>query len=173
MNASGGPVLVVQGSPSDDEALAGCFRTLEGLGIRYRRRILSTHRTPAEVDEAFEKAEAQGIKVIIAAAGLAAHLAGAAASRSLLPVIGVPLSAGTLGGLDALLSTAQMPPGVPVAAVGIGHNGGVNAALLAARILAMSDKALRKRLEDHRQAQRRKALEADAQVGKSAKAGQP
>jgi phosphoribosylaminoimidazole carboxylase PurE protein len=172
MNASDGPVLVVQGSPSDDEALAGCFRMLEGLGIRYRRRILSAHRTPAEANEAFEKAETQGIKVIIAAAGLAAHLAGAAASRSLLPVIGIPLSTGTLGGLDALLSMAQMPPGVPMATMGIGHTGGVNAALLAARILAVSDKALCKRLEDHRQQQRRKVLDADAQVAKSAKAGQ-
>lgn len=159
-------VLVVQGSASDSEALAGCFRTLDSLGIPYVRRILSAHRTPAEADALFASAEADGVRVIIAAAGLAAHLAGAAASRSLLPVIGIPLAAGTLGGLDALLSTVQMPPGVPVATVGIGEHGAVNAALLAARILALGDPDLRHRLTEHREGQRAKVLAADAGVGR-------
>jgi phosphoribosylaminoimidazole carboxylase PurE protein len=155
-------VLVVQGSPSDDEPMAGCCKALDSLEIPYVRRILSAHRTPAEADEVFAGAEAEGVRVIIAAAGLAAHLAGAAASRSLLPVIGIPLAAGTLGGFDALLSTVQMPPGVPVGTVGVGKHGAVNAALLAARILALGDPELRHRLGEHREGQRRKVLAADA-----------
>jgi len=119
------------------------------------------HRTPAGADALFAGAEADGVRVIIAAAGLAAHLAGASSSRSLLPVIGIPLAAGTLGGLDALLSTVQMPPGVPVATVGVGGHGAVNAALLAARILSLGDPDLRERLGEHREGQRAKVLEAD------------
>jgi phosphoribosylaminoimidazole carboxylase PurE protein len=157
-------VLVIQGSKSDDEALAGCFKTLDALHVPYKRRILSAHRTPDEADEVLSSAAKKGYKVIIAAAGMAAHLAGAAASRSLLPVIGIPLASGTLGGIDALLSTAQMPPGVPVATTGIGPAGAANAALLAARILALSDKALADRLAEHRQQQRSKVLRADSEV---------
>ncbi len=157
-------VLVVQGSASDSEPMQGCFRTLETLGIPYTRRILSAHRTPAEADEVFAGAADAGIRVIIAAAGLAAHLAGAAASRSLLPVIGVPLAAGTLGGLDALLATVQMPPGVPVGTVAVGSHGATNAAMLAARILALGDADLRRRLTEHREGQRAKVLAADALV---------
>lgn len=158
-------VLVVQGSASDSEALAGCFRLLDALEIPFRRRIVSAHRTPNEADALFAGAEEAGIRVIIAAAGLAAHLAGAAASRSLLPVIGIPLAAGTLGGHDALLSTVQMPPGVPVGTVGIGSHGASNAALLAARILALGDPDLRQRLGEHRESQRAKVLAADAKLG--------
>lgn len=154
-------VLVVQGSASDSEALTGCFRVLESLDIPYERRILSAHRTPIEADEVLSGAEGRGIQVIIAAAGLAAHLAGAAASRSLLPVIGIPLAAGTLGGQDALLATVQMPPGLPVGTVAIGSHGAHNAAILAARIIALSDKDLRQRLGDHRESMRQKVLSAD------------
>lgn len=157
-------VLVVQGSASDSEPLAGCFRALDALDIPYQRRILSAHRTPNEADEVFVNAEARGVKVIIAAAGLAAHLAGAAASRSLLPVIGIPLAAGTLGGQDALLATVQMPPGIPVGTVAIGSHGATNAAMLAARILALGDAALRQRLADHREKMREKVLAADRQL---------
>ena len=160
-------VLVVQGSASDSEALAGCFKALEGLGIPFQRRILSAHRTPKEADALFAGAEEAGVQVIIAAAGLAAHLAGAAASRSLLPVIGIPLAAGTLGGQDALLSTVQMPPGLPVGTVAIGSHGATNAALLAARILALGDPELRKRLGEHREKMRQKVLAADAELGSS------
>lgn len=158
-------VLVVQGSASDDEPMSGCVQTLQALEIPYARRILSAHRTPAEADAVFQSAADDGIRVIIAAAGLAAHLAGAAASRSLLPVIGIPLAAGTLGGFDALLSTVQMPPGIPVGTVGVGKHGAVNAALLAARILALGDDDLRRRLEGHRDGQRKKVLAADAARG--------
>lgn len=157
-------VLVIQGSASDDEPMAGCIKTLDALAIPFVRRILSAHRTPAEADEVFQRAAGDGIRVIIAAAGLAAHLAGAAASRSLLPVIGIPLAAGTLGGFDALLSTVQMPPGIPVGTVGVGQHGAVNAALLAARILALDDADLRRRLEEHRDGQRSKVLAADAAI---------
>ena len=108
---------------------------------------MSAHRTPAEVAEYASSAEERGLKVIIAAAGLAAHLAGAVAANTSLPVIGVPLNAGTLGGLDALLSTVQMPPGVPVATVAIGKYGAKNAAWLAARIIALQDSDLAKRLK--------------------------
>ncbi len=155
-------VLVVQGSKSDSDALSGCFRTLAELEIPFERRILSAHRTPEEADAVFSGAKALGVKVVVAAAGLAAHLAGAAASRSPLPVIGIPLAAGSLQGFDALLSTVQMPPGVPVATVGIGRHGAVNAALMAARILALMDDGLAGRLEIHRNKQREKVLAADA-----------
>jgi len=107
---------------------------------------MSAHRTPAEVADYSAKAASRGIKVIIAGAGLAAHLAGAVAANTKLPVIGVPLSAGTLGGLDALLSTVQMPPGVPVATVAIGKYGAKNAAWLAARIIALSDEDVASKL---------------------------
>lgn len=157
-------VVVVQGSASDSEALQGCFQTLEKLEIPFVRRILSAHRTPDEADELFANAESRGVKVIIAAAGLAAHLAGAAASRSLLPVIGIPLAAGTLGGQDALLATVQMPPGLPVGTVAIGTHGAINAAILAARILALGDSALRQRLGDHRESMRAKVLAADSEL---------
>ncbi len=160
-------VIVVQGSASDSEALQGCFRTLEKLEIPFVRRILSAHRTPDEADELFVNAESRGVRVIIAAAGLAAHLAGAAASRSLLPVIGIPLAAGTLGGQDALLATVQMPPGLPVGTVAIGNHGAINAAILAARILALSDPALRQRLGDHRESMRAKVLAADRELSRS------
>ena len=161
MSESDPRVLVVQGSASDSEPLAACFRTLEALAIPFERRILSAHRTPVEADRLFTSAEERGIKVIIAAAGLAAHLAGAAASRSLLPVIGIPLAAGTLGGQDALLATVQMPPGLPVGTVAIGSHGATNAAILAARILALADQDLRGRLADHRESMRQKVLAAD------------
>ena len=164
MSSENPVVLVLQGSASDDEPMAGCFKTLDALAIPYVRRILSAHRTPAEADEVFQRAAGDGVRVIIAAAGLAAHLAGAAASRSLLPVIGIPLAAGTLGGFDALLSTVQMPPGIPVGTVGVGKHGAVNAALFAARILALDDADLRRRLEEHREGQRRKVLAADAAI---------
>ena len=160
-------MVVVQGSASDSEALQGCFETLRKLGIPFERRILSAHRTPDEADELFSAAEGRGIKVILAAAGLAAHLAGAAASRSLLPVIGIPLAAGTLGGQDALLATVQMPPGLPVGTVAIGTHGAINAAILAARILALGDPALRQRLGDHREAMRVKVLAADRELSRS------
>ena len=132
-------VGVLYGSTSDETVMADCLKTLDKLGIGYEVNVMSAHRTPAEVADYSQKAASRGIKVLIAGAGLAAHLAGAVAANTKLPVIGVPLSAGTLGGFDALLSTVQMPPGVPVATVAIGKYGAKNAAWLAARIIALSD----------------------------------
>ena len=132
-------VGVLYGSTSDEIVMADCLKTLDKLGIGYEVNVMSAHRTPTEVADYSGKAASRGIKVLIAGAGLAAHLAGAVAANTKLPVIGVPLSVGTLGGLDALLSTVQMPPGVPVATVAIGKYGAKNAAWLAARIIALSD----------------------------------
>jgi len=138
-------VAVIMGSEADLEQMHDALRTLDELGIEREARIMSAHRTPDAVARFAAAARDQGIRVIIAGAGMAAHLAGAVAARTTLPVIGVPVAAGPLGGLDALLGTVQMPRGVPVATVAI--NGGRNAAILAAEILALSDPALRARLE--------------------------
>ena len=129
-------VGIVMGSNSDWETMERCAKQLDALGVPYEARIISAHRTPAVAHEYAQTAAERGVKVIIAAAGLAAHLAGAMAAGTPLPVIGVPMQAGALNGIDALLSTVQMPPGVPVAAVGIGRPGATNAAILATQILA-------------------------------------
>ncbi|MFW6145886.1 MAG: 5-(carboxyamino)imidazole ribonucleotide mutase [Planctomycetota bacterium] len=129
-------VGIVMGSNSDWETMERCAKQLEALGVPYEARIISAHRTPAVAHEYAWTAAERGLKVIIAAAGLAAHLAGAMAAGTPLPVIGVPMDAGALNGIDALLSTVQMPPGVPVATVGIGKPGATNAAILALQILA-------------------------------------
>jgi 5-(carboxyamino)imidazole ribonucleotide mutase len=138
-------VGVLVGSKSDLTKMEKCAERLSELGIEYEMEVKSAHRTPDDVAEYAENARERGIGVIVCAAGMAAHLAGAVAGRTTLPVIGVPISAGTLGGFDALLSTVQMPPGVPVATVGV--DGAVNAAVLAARILALSDEELAAKLE--------------------------
>lgn len=143
-------VLILMGSENDRAVMEECRKMLSDLGVESEMRVASAHRTPAKVSELAAGAEARGIGVIVAGAGLAAHLAGVVASQTLLPVIGVPLEAGPLKGLDALLSTAQMPRGVPVAAMAIGNHGAANAGLLAAAILALSDPALRSRLEAFR-----------------------
>ena len=139
-------VGVLYGSVSDETVMADCMNTLDKLGIQYEVNVMSAHRTPEEVAEYSRTAAERGLKVLIAGAGLAAHLAGAVAANTKLPVIGVPLSAGPLGGLDALLSTVQMPPGVPVATVAIGKHGAKNAAWLAARIIALNDKNVASKL---------------------------
>jgi 5-(carboxyamino)imidazole ribonucleotide mutase len=138
-------VGILVGSESDLPVLEKCTARLEALGIDYELEVLSAHRTPESVAEYVASAPGRGVKVIICAAGMAAHLAGAVAARTNLPVIGIPVAAGTLGGLDALLATVQMPSGVPVATVAI--NGAANAAVLAAQILALSDPDLAHRLE--------------------------
>lgn len=141
------PVAVIMGSDSDLEIMAVCVETLKSFGIEPAVRILSAHRTPKQAADFAESAAKNGIKVIIAAAGMAAHLAGALAARTALPVIGVPLAAKDgPAGLDALLSTVQMPPGVPVATVAIGKAGAKNAAILAVQILALADTGLAKKL---------------------------
>ena len=145
-------VAVIVGSISDKEAMGGCLATLEKLGIPHEFRVLSAHRDPDGLAAFVRDAEPSGIRVLIGAAGLAAHLAGALASRTLLPVIGVPLVASPLGGLDSLLSTLQMPRGLPVATVAVGSAGPANAAYLAAQILALADPTLRSRLKEEREA---------------------
>jgi 5-(carboxyamino)imidazole ribonucleotide mutase len=155
-------VLIILGSKSDVDAFDNARKLLTELGIEYEMHIASAHRTPAQAVKLAATAAEQGFGVIIAAAGMAAHLPGVVASHTLLPVIGVPLAAGGLGGLDALLSIAQMPEGIPVATVAIG--GAVNACLLAAEILAASSPELGKKLEDYRAKHRAKVEEADADL---------
>jgi 5-(carboxyamino)imidazole ribonucleotide mutase len=139
-------VGILVGSKSDLSILEKCTNRLEDLGIDYELEVRSAHRNPEAVAEYVTSAPERGIKVFICAAGMAAHLAGAVAARTNLPVIGIPIAAGTLGGFDALLATVQMPSGVPVATVAV--NGAANAAVLAAQILALSDTELAQRLED-------------------------
>lgn len=155
-------VAILMGSDSDLPRLEPCFATLRDLGVPFEARVLSAHRTPAQVVEFVTKAPARGIKVFVCAAGGAAHLAGVVAAHTDLPVLGIPLDNPPLGGLDALLSTVQMPGGVPVAALGAGAGGPVNAALFAARVLALSDRDLAKRLANYREAQSQKVLAKDA-----------
>lgn len=143
-------VAILMGSDSDLPTMAECARVLEDYGVPYDIRVLSAHRSPEEAATYAREAADRGLRVIIAGAGGAAHLAGAMAAHSTLPVIGVPLDSSPLGGFDALLATVQMPPGVPVAAVGVGSMGAKNAAHLAVAILALEDDALRARLQVRR-----------------------
>lgn len=138
------PVLLLAGSPSDLDRVLDARETLEELEIQCRIEVASAHRTPDRAVRIVEQAEAEGARVVVAFAGLAAHLAGLAAAHTRLPVIAVPLSGGTLGGMDAALATLQMPPGTPLAVVGI--DAARNAALLAARILGVEDAGVRERL---------------------------
>ena len=141
------PVVgILVGSKSDMPVLERCTARLEEFGIEYEIEVRSAHRNPEGVSGYAGTARERGLRVIICAAGMAAHLAGAVAARTTLPVIGIPVAAGTLGGLDSLLSTVQMPSGVPVATVAV--NGAANAAVLAAQILALSDPDLAQRLEE-------------------------
>ncbi len=135
-------VLILMGSDSDLPVLQAARETLDGLGIESEMTVASAHRTPERVRTLVQEAEGRGIDVIVAAAGMAAHLAGAVAAQTILPVIGIPVDASPLGGMDALLATVQMPPGLPVATVSIGKAGGKNAAVLAAQIIARKDPAV-------------------------------
>jgi phosphoribosylaminoimidazole carboxylase PurE protein len=156
-------IAVVMGSDSDMDVMQSCVETLSKFGIRPVVRIISAHRTPRVAAEFADNAAQNGIKVIIAAAGMAAHLAGSLAGWTNLPVIGVPLASGAgLGGIDALLSTVQMPPGVPVAAMAIGTAGAKNAAILAVQILALTDKSLAEKLGDFKKTQAKKVVEKDS-----------
>jgi len=157
-------VAILMGSASDWPTMKECATALQDFGITADIRVLSAHRTPREASEFVASAERRGIKVIIAAAGMAAHLAGAAAAHTSLPVLGVPMKGGAVDGLDALLSTAQMPPGVPVATFAIGNPGAVNAAIFAVQILALSDRRLRTKLRHYKQNMRRKVLKADRKI---------
>jgi phosphoribosylaminoimidazole carboxylase PurE protein len=151
-------VAILMGSDSDAESLKPCGEVLRQFGIPFVARVLSAHRTPDETVEFVKAAEKNGFKVIIAAAGGAAHLAGVAAANTMLPVIGIPVETSSLKGMDSLLSTVQMPAGTPVATVAVGPGGVRNAAFLAARILALSDAGLAKALEQYKEDNKKKIL---------------
>jgi phosphoribosylaminoimidazole carboxylase PurE protein len=155
-------VAILMGSESDLEVMKGASEVLTALSVGHEMRVLSAHRTPEDTAAFIREAEGRGVKVFIAGAGAAAHLAGAVVAHTVCPVIGVPLNATPLGGLDALLSTVQMPSGVPVATMAVG--GAQNAGLYAATILAVSDEALRGRLQQRKRDMRDKVLAADARV---------
>lgn len=157
-------VAIVMGSDSDLPHLEPAIETLKRFDVPCEVRVLSAHRTPDQAGEFARTAAERGFGVIIAAAGGAAHLAGAMAAHSLLPIIGVPIAATPLNGMDALLATVQMPPGIPVATVAIGKMGAANAALLAVQILAGADPALATRLVEDRARMREKVAEKDAAV---------
>lgn len=154
-------VGVLMGSKSDWETMQESARMLRQLEIPFEAHVASAHRTPDKVIQFCETAEARGLKVLIAAAGGAAHLAGFCAGKTHLPVLGVPMKGWALDGLDALLSTVQMPAGIPVATFAIGKAGAINAALFAAELLATSDPALRDRVLAFRKAQTAKILADD------------
>jgi phosphoribosylaminoimidazole carboxylase PurE protein len=148
--------------------MRSCIEQLGEFGIKPTVRIISAHRTPDMAAEFAQNAAKNGIKVIIAAAGMAAHLAGVLASRTTLPVIGVPLiSSSGLEGIDAFFSTVQMPPGVPVATVAVGEAGAKNAAILAVQILALSNKGLAKKLTEFKKTQEKKVIEKDSALRKN------
>jgi phosphoribosylaminoimidazole carboxylase PurE protein len=157
-------VLILMGSDSDLPAMRKVSESLGKFDISYDMHVASAHRSPARVEAFTKTAREKGYKVVIAGAGMAAHLAGVIASHTTLPVIGVPLAAGTLGGTDAMLATLQMPPGIPVATVGIGPAGGTNAGLLAAAILSISDSDLARKLDTYRLGLAKKVEEKDAKL---------
>jgi 5-(carboxyamino)imidazole ribonucleotide mutase len=151
-------VAVIMGSKSDWGTMRQAAELLEEFGVDHECRVLSAHRTPAETAEYVGQAEGRGIEVILAAAGGAAHLAGVCAAHTLVPVLGIPMESAALKGLDSLLSTVQMPAGIPVGTLGIGAAGARNAALLAVAILANSRPELRERLRQFRAKQSEKVL---------------
>ena len=155
-------VGIVMGSDSDLPIIKKATDTLSSFGIPYEVHVYSAHRTPNEARDFALNARENGFGAIIAAAGMAAHLAGAIAANTTLPVIGIPCKSTNLDGIDALLSTVQMPSGIPVATVAI--DGGVNAALLCAQIIAVEDKDLAKKLDDKRQADAKAVLAKDADI---------
>jgi 5-(carboxyamino)imidazole ribonucleotide mutase len=157
-------VAILMGSKSDLPTMQPAAEILKRLGLRVTVRVLSAHRTPEQVAAFVKQASAGPTKVFICGAGAAAHLAGAVAAHTTRPVIGVPIASSSLQGFDALLSTAMMPPGVPVATVAVG--GAENAGLLAAQMIALGDAGLAQRVAADREARRAKALDADAEVRK-------
>ncbi|SFM94015.1 5-(carboxyamino)imidazole ribonucleotide mutase [Thermodesulforhabdus norvegica] len=164
-------VAVVMGSKSDLEVMQEAIEVLKEFGVPHEVRILSAHRVPDDVADFSEKAASRGIRVVIAGAGWAAHLAGSIAARTVLPVIGVPVDSSPLKGWDALLSTVQMPPGIPVATVSVGKGGARNAAYLAIEILALTDENLQRKLTAFREEIREKVRRADRELQKNHEAG--
>ncbi len=157
-------VGIVMGSDSDWPLVKKACDTLDKFGVAYETRVISAHRTPDVAIEYSKTAEGRGLKVIIAAAGGAAHLGGVLAAATVLPVVGIPVAGGALNGLDALYATVQMPSGVPVATVACGSAGPVNAALLAVQILGTADAALRERFHAHKEEPRAKVAAANEQI---------
>lgn len=149
-------VSIIMGSKSDFDVMKSCSQTLEEFGVQYELIISSAHRSPERTKDYIGKAEAKGAQVFIAAAGMAAHLAGVLASKTIKPIVGVPMSASALNGIDALLSTVQMPAGMPVATVAIGKAGAINSAYLAMQILALENEELRMKLQEDRIAKAKK-----------------
>ena len=157
-------IAIIMGSDSDLPVVSKAADTLKSFGVPFEVHVFSAHRTPAEVRLFAEKARENGFGAVIAAAGMAAHLAGAIAASTTLPVIGIPIKSGNLGGIDALLSTVQMPGGIPVATVAV--DGAVNAALLCIEILAVTDEALQKKLLQKRREDAEKVLLKNAEIEK-------
>ena len=157
-------VAILMGSKSDLETMQAGADILKSLQVPYEIKITSAHRTPENTKAYITDAEARGCQVFISGAGLAAHLAGATAAQTLKPVIGVPIDSGPLQGMDALLSTVQMPAGIPVATVAIGKTGAKNAAYLAAQIISLGDSELAARLKTERENNRDKVLEQDRSI---------
>lgn len=158
-------VAIFMGSKSDEATVRPCADILEQLGIPYLFTISSAHRTPERTENLVSELETQGCQVYICAAGMAAHLAGAVAARTIKPVIGIPVTSGNLGGLDALLSTVMMPAGFPVATVALDKSGARNAAWLAAQILALNDKDLSDKIMKARAAMREDVEKSAAELG--------
>ncbi|OGT47499.1 MAG: 5-(carboxyamino)imidazole ribonucleotide mutase [Gammaproteobacteria bacterium RIFCSPHIGHO2_12_FULL_41_15] len=154
-------VAILMGSENDWVTVETTIAELSQLGVAIEAKIMSAHRTPEATIAYIREADQRGCAVFIAAAGLAAHLGGCIAAHTLKPVIGIPMESGSLQGLDALLSTVQMPGGIPVACMGIGKPGAKNAAIFAAQILAIQDDVLRKKLSAQRESQKEKLKEAD------------
>ncbi len=151
-------VAIMMGSQSDHPTMQEAADILKKFGVGYEMRVLSAHRTPKETAQYAEALKDRGVKIVIAGAGGSAALAGVVAAHTILPVIGIPIETTAFNGMDSLLSTVQMPPGVPVATVAVGKPGAKNAGILALRILSLSDKKIEKKLEQYREQQREKIL---------------
>ena len=152
------------GSASDEQNVAACVDILKSLGIDFTFTVTSAHRTPERTHSLVKEAEKNGVKVFICAAGMAAHLAGAIAAITTFPVIGIPLNASSLSGMDALLSTVQMPPGFPVATVSLDKAGSKNAAWLAAQILAINDESLQKKIIEARREMQENVIKSGNEI---------
>ena len=157
-------VAVIMGSDSDLPVVEAAFPIFDKFGINYTKNVMSAHRTPHDVIEFIKNSENNGCKVFIAAAGMAAHLAGALAAHTVRPVIGIPIESGGMGGIDSLLSTVMMPPGVPVATVAVGKSGAKNSAILAIQILATSNDELQQKLFNFKEDMKNEVLEKNAKL---------
>jgi 5-(carboxyamino)imidazole ribonucleotide mutase len=153
-------IAIIMGSESDWDVMSNTSKTLKNLDINHESRVISAHRTPDLLDEYIAQCEENGVQVIIAGAGLSAALPGVIAAKTIIPVVGVPLIAGSLDGMDALMSIVQMPPGIPVGTVAIGKPGAINGALYAAAIMAITDSSIKNKLIEYRAAQAQKVIEA-------------